>query len=77
MAKESLNDLSLSYINERGKVVSGTAATLHTIKIVGGLRYYNQMVGRAYVDMFLDSLSPAVNATIEAEVKRKRFRVVG
>lgn len=76
MAKNRSDNLSYSYINDRGQVVSGTAATLHTIKSVGGLWAYHQMVGRAYVNVFLDNLSPGANATIEAEVRRKQLRVV-
>lgn len=65
-----------SYINEDGKTVSGTAATLHVIKETGGLQKYHDKIGTAYIQDFVNNHSDIINAGIEATEKRKRLKVV-
>lgn len=66
-----------SYVNEHGMKVSGAAATLHEIYTVnGGLQNYNDTIGKAYIEEFVNAHSDIINAGIEATSKRNRFKVV-
>lgn len=73
----SRKDPDYSYINENGKKVSGTAATLHEIYTVnGGLQNYHDTIGKAYIEDFVNAHSDIINAGIEATSKRKHFKAV-
>ncbi|BDF66600.1 hypothetical protein CE91St43_05720 [Oscillospiraceae bacterium] len=78
MLKLHPDDPDFSYINESGKKVAGGAALLHTVYTeLGGVKKYNDFVGKDYIEDFLDSLSPGLNKRIESEVKRNRLKIVG
>lgn len=73
----STKEPDYSYINKDGKKVSGTAATLHEIYTVNGsLKSYNDTIGKAYIEKFVEEHSDIINAGIEATTKRKRFKIV-
>lgn len=73
----SRKKLNYSYINENGKKVSGSAATLHEIYTVnGGLQNYHDTIGKAYIEDFVNAHSDIINAGIEATSKRKRLKRV-
>lgn len=70
-------DFSYSYINQSGKRVTGTAATLHEIYTVnGGLQNYHDAIGKAYIEAFVNSHSDIINEGIKATSRRKRFKRV-
>ena len=69
--------MNYSYTNQEGKTVSGTAATLHEIYTVnGGIQNYNDNIGKAYIEAFVNEHSDIINAGIEATSKQKQFKVV-
>jgi len=73
----STKEPDYSYVNKNGKKVSGTAATLHEIYTVNGsLKNYNDSIGKAYIEKFVEEHSDIINAGIEATTKRNRLKVV-
>lgn len=66
------NDPDLSYQNQNGKTVAGSAAFLHVVYTgCGGVTNYNDTVGTVYFGEMLKSLSPKANATLEAVLHRE------
>jgi hypothetical protein len=71
-------DISYTYLNKDGKIVSGTAATNHEIYTVhGGLKNYHDYIGSAYVQAFVNEHSDIINTDIIAKSRRDKFQVMG
>lgn len=66
-----------SYINDNGKLVTGSAAMLHYIyTVMGGIENYNDSVGEIYIHKFVKHISFEANNDIERNVKKKRFKAL-
>lgn len=73
----SQGKMSYSYVNENGKKVNGSAATLHEIYTVnGGLQNYHDMIGKAYIERFVSANSDIINEGIKETAKRRLFKVI-
>lgn len=71
-------DPDFSYVNAKGRRVSGSAATLHEIYTVqGGLKNYNDEIGKEYIEEFVREHSDIINRNIEKNSRRKTFKVIG
>lgn len=65
-----------SYINQDGKLVSGSAAfNHHVFTETGGIQAYNDEVGQEYIQAFIAANSDIINERIVAKAKKKRFKV--
>lgn len=65
------------YINNDGKLVSGTASLTHYINTVkGGVQNYNDEIGAAYISEFVKEHSDIINAWLAQKAKRDRFKIV-
>ena len=68
---------NFSYINRRGKKVSGTASVLHHVFTeCGGLQEYNDEVGKEYISAFLEAESNKINERLEKKAKKSRLKVI-
>nr|DAG25593.1 MAG TPA: hypothetical protein [Caudoviricetes sp.] len=69
-------DPDFSYINEKGKKVSGAAATLHEIYTNhDGVGDYNNDVGESFLKEFIKLISKTANLDIQAKSKRKNIKI--
>lgn len=69
--------LDFSYINSKGKKVSGAAAFNHHVYTEkGGIQNYNDEVGAAYITEFVRQHSDIINEGITKKAKKSRFKVV-
>ena len=70
------NALYHPYVNEQGKLVSGSAAFSHYVHTVkGGIQQYNDEIGEEYIKAFERENSDAINENIvKKEQKKKRFK---
>lgn len=65
-----------SYFNEKGKKVSGAAATVHEIYTNhDGVGDYNDDVGESYLKELVKSISGNANLNIQAKSKRKNIKI--
>lgn len=69
-------DLYHPYVNDDGKLVSGTASLNHYIRIVGGLQKYHDEIGEAYIKAFVEHQSEVINAELARQAKKDKFKVV-
>lgn len=66
-----------SYLNEDGKLVSGSAAFLHHVYTeMGGVQNYNDAVGAAYIAEFVRAHSDGINAELAVQARRNRLKRV-
>lgn len=71
-------DPDFSYLNEDGKLVSGTAAFLHHVYTeMGGIQNYNDEVGKAYIAEFVAAHSDIINDGLEYQARKKRLKLTG
>lgn len=71
-------DPDFSYLNEDGKLVSGTAAFLHHVYTeMGGIQNYNDEVGKAYIAEFVSAHSDIINDGLEYQARKKRLKLTG
>jgi len=69
--------MDFSYINDKGRKVSGPPATIHFIYTeMGGVENYNDYVGEKYIRQFLRHQSENINREIERDAKRKKYKIV-
>ena len=69
-------DPDFSYINEKGRRVVGPPAFLHEVYTVrGGIKGYNDLVGTKYIKAFVESISEDVQSNLEAEARRRHFKI--
>lgn len=69
-------DPDFSYINEKGKRIFGTAATLHEIYTNhNGVSDYNDDVGESYLREVVKSISENANQDIQAKSKQKNIKI--
>ena len=65
------------YINDKGRLVSGTASFLkYVFTDKGGIQNYNDEIGIAYIEQFVKEHSDIINAGLIAKSKRDNFKVV-
>lgn len=70
-------DPDFSYINDKGKRVTGAAAFNHHVYTEqGGIANYNDYIGEKYISEFVNQISENVNNNIERDVKKNRFKVL-
>lgn len=66
-----------SYVNEKGKRVAGPPAFLHHVYTeMGGIQEYNDEVGQAYIQAFVEANSDIINEGLAVKARRKRLKVV-
>lgn len=71
-------DPDFSYLNEDGKLVSGTAAFLHHVYTeMGGIQNYNDEVGKAYIAEFVSAHSDIINDGLKYQARKKRLKLTG
>lgn len=65
------------YVNDDGKLVSGTASLNHYIHTVkGGVQKYNDEIGEAYIKAFVAANSDIINAGLAQKAQRDKFKIV-
>lgn len=66
-----------SYINNSGRRVTGTGATLHEIYSVhGSLQNYHDSIGAQYLQTFIDVHSDNINSNIQTKSCRMKIKVM-
>lgn len=72
-----MGKIDFSYINQKGKKVSGAAAFNHHVYTEkGGIQNYNDSVGEEYIKAFIRANSDIINKGLEKKAKRNRFKAV-
>lgn len=70
-------ELYHSYVNSKGKRVTGTASFLHHVfNELGGIQEYNDSVGAEYIREFINEHSDTIQEAIVKKARKKRFKVV-
>lgn len=69
--------IDFSYVNTKGKKVSGAAAFNHHVyTIKGGVQEYNDEVGYEYLKSFIEQNSDILNTKLEKNARKSRFKAV-
>lgn len=70
-------DLYHPYINDDGRLVSGSAALNHYIYTVkGGLPNYQDEIGEEYIHEWVKQNSDIIREGLAKKAKRERFKIV-
>ena len=74
-----MSKADFSYVNKDGKLVKGTAATIHHIYTeMGGIDNYNEAVATEAIKKALESgLLDEINKALTKNAKKKRFKKIG
>lgn len=66
-----------SYVNQNGKLVSGSAAFNHYVYTEkGGIQNYNDEVGYEYLKEFILQKSDSINEGLARKARKSRFKAV-
>ena len=66
-----------SYVNQNGKLVSGSAAFIHYVYTEkGGIQNYNDEVGMEYLKEFVRQNSDIINDGLTKKARKSRFKAV-
>jgi hypothetical protein len=69
--------LDFSYLNDKGKRVTGAAAFNHYVYTEkGSIQSYNDEVGTEYVSEFVRQNSDTINTGLAKKVKKSQLKVV-
>ena len=65
-----------AYVNKNGKLVAGPPAFVHYVYTEkGGVQKYNDEVGAAYIQAFINENSDVINEALANKIRRNRIKI--